>query len=146
MKVNTKFFGELEAEEKDIISFEDGIPGFPELHNYLIVHDDSNEYFSYLQAVEDVNVCFVITSPFFIIPDYNVRISDDTVKKLEIQEENDVMLYCIISVPEDIKQMTANMKAPIVINVRNRKAVQEIIDDDSYSVKHKIIKEADASC
>ncbi len=146
MKVNTKFFGELEADEKDIISFEDGIPGFPDLKKYLMVYDDKNEHFNYLQAIDDKSVCFIITSPFFIIPDYSMDISDDSVKKLGIEEDKDVMLYSIVTIPEDIKQMTANMKAPLVVNVKNRKALQEVLDNERYSIKHRIVKEADASC
>lgn len=146
MKVNTKFFGELEADEKDIISFEDNIPGFPDLKEYLMVYDNKNEHFNYLQAIDDINVCFIITSPFFIIPDYSMDISADSVNKLEIEEDKDVMLYSIVTIPEDIKQMTANMKAPLVVNVKNRKALQEVLDDERYSIKHRIVKEADASC
>ncbi|HYF84384.1 MAG TPA: flagellar assembly protein FliW [Clostridia bacterium] len=146
MKVNTKFFGELEADEKDIISFEDNILGFPDLKEYLMVHDNKNEHFNYLQAIDDINVCFIITSPFFIIPDYSMDISADSVKKLELEEDKDVMLYSIVTIPEDIKQMTANMKAPLVVNVKNRKALQEVLDDERYSIKHRIVKEADASC
>jgi flagellar assembly factor FliW len=146
MKVNTKFFGELEAEEKDIIIFENGILGFPDLKRYLMVYDDRNEYFNYLQAIEDVNVCFIITSPFFVLPDYSIDISGDSVKKLGIEEEKDVMLYTIVTIPEDIKQMTANLKAPLVVNLKNRKALQEVLDDERYSIKHRIVKEADASC
>jgi len=146
MKVNTKFFGEFDAEEKDIITFEDGIPGFKELKKYLMIYDESNEYFNYLQAVDDKNVCFIITSPFFLIPEYSIDISCDIVKKLEIEEEKDVMLYSIVTIPEDMKQMTANMKAPLIINVKNRKALQEVIDEEKYSVKHRIVKESDASC
>lgn len=146
MKVNTKFFGELEAEEKDIITFEDGILGFPDLKEYLIIYDNSNEYFSYLQAVEDKDICFIIISPYLVIPDYSADISDDSVKKLVIEEEKDVILYSFITIPEDMKLMTANMKAPMIINAKNRKAVQEVMDNDKYSIRHRIIKEADASC
>ena len=146
MKVKTRFLGELEAEEKDIITFEDGILGFSNLKKYLMVYDESNQCFNYLQAMEDVNVCFIITSPFFVIPDFSIDINGDSVKKLGIEEEKDVMLYSIVTIPEDVKQMTANMKAPLVVNLKNRKALQEVLDDDRYTVNHRIVKEADASC
>jgi flagellar assembly factor FliW len=146
MKVNTKFFGELEVEEKDIITFEEGIPGFSDLNKYLMFHDDNNEYFEYLQAVENGNVCFIIISPFLIMPDYSIDLSNDIVKKLGVEEEKDVVLYSIVTIPEDMTKMTANLKAPLIINAKNRKAIQEVIDEEGYSIKHRIIKEADASC
>lgn len=146
MKVNTKFFSELEFEEKDIITFDDGIPGFPDLKNYIIIYDNSNQYFSYLQAVDEKNVCFIITSPFNIMPDYSVEITDDLAKKLEVEDEKDIILLSIVTIPEDMRQMTVNMKAPLLVNLKKKKALQELMDDERYQIKHRIVKEADASC
>lgn len=146
MKINTKFFGELEVDEKDIIAFGEGILGFPKLNEYFMIYDGSNEYFNYLQAIDDKNVCFIITSPFLIAPDYSIDINDEIIEKLEIKEEKEVMLYSIVTIPEDVKLMTANLRAPLIINARNRKGLQEVIDNECYLVRHRIVKEADASC
>ncbi len=145
MKVITKFFGELEVQDKDIINFEEGIPGFREYANYALIHDADTD-FSYLQSVDDMSVCFIIVPPAIIVGTYDIEISEATVEKLGIDSEEDVSLYAILNIPENMKNMTANLKAPIVINGKSRKGKQEILDDERYQIKHKVIKEADASC
>lgn len=145
MKISTKFFGELEVQDKDIINFEDGIPGFKEHNRYALIHDGDSD-FSYLQSVDTQNICFIVIPPAVIVRNYDIEVSEDTVEKLEIDKEQDVSLYAILTVPEDIDNMTANLKAPIVINRKNNKGKQEILDDDRYEIKHKVIKEAGASC
>ncbi|WP_372999318.1 flagellar assembly protein FliW [Lutispora sp.] len=145
MKVSTKFFGELEVQDKDIVFFEDGIPGFKEHSRYALIHDGESD-FSYLQSVDTQNICFILVPPAVIIGNYDIEVSEDTVEKLEIEKEEYVSLYTILTIPEDINNMTANLKAPIVINMKNNKGKQEILDDDRYEIRHKVIKEADASC
>ncbi len=145
MKVSTKFFGELEVQDKDIINFAEGIPGFKELTKYALIHDEGTD-FSYLQSVDNKSVCFIIVPPALVVGNYDIEICEDTVEKLEIDKEEDVLLYAILTIPDDLNKMTANLKAPIIINRKNGKGKQEILDDDRYEIKHKVIKEADASC
>lgn len=145
MKVSTKFFGELEVQDRDIISFKEGIPGFKELVKCALIHDSDTD-FSYLQSVDNKSVCFIIIPPAAIVGNYDIEISEDTVEELEISNEEDVSLYAILTVPEDINKMTANLKAPIIINIKNGQGKQEILDDERYEIKHRVIKEAGASC
>ncbi|MGE5632533.1 MAG: flagellar assembly protein FliW [Caulobacteraceae bacterium] len=145
MKIATKFFGELEVQDKDIISFQGGIPGFKEYGRYALIHESDTD-FSYLQSVDNKYVCFIMVPPAIIIGDYNIDISEECVEELEIERTEDVSIYAILTIPEDIKNMTANLKAPVIINMKNGKGKQEILDDARYEIKHRVIKEADASC
>jgi flagellar assembly factor FliW len=145
MRISTKFFGELEVQDKDVITFRDGIPGFKEHIRYALIHDMDSD-FSYLQSVDDKSVCFIIVPPAVIVGNYDIEISEAAVEELNIDNEEDISLYTILTVPEDISSMTTNLKAPIIINRRNNKGKQEILDDDRYEIKHKVIKEAGASC
>lgn len=144
MQIDTKYFGLIEIQEKDIIEFREGIPGFLNLKKYALMHD--NSCFSYLQSLENKHVCFVVISPAIIMENYDIMICEDTVNKLEIKKPKDVAVFAIINIHEDAKDITANLKAPIIINASNRTGRQEILDDSRYDVRHKIIKEADASC
>lgn len=138
MQINTKFIGSIEVDEKDIIYFEYGIPGFHELHKFALLPMEENPALHYLQSIEDENICFVLVNPFTLLADYEIDISEDTVQELSIEAPEDVSLYSILTIPEDIKEMTANLSAPIVINSANKKAVQEILNTDKYSIKHRV--------
>ncbi|MHB1392775.1 MAG: flagellar assembly protein FliW [Clostridia bacterium] len=144
MQIDTKYFGLIEIQEKDIIEFKEGIPGFLNLHKYALMHDAS--CFNFLQSLDSKDVCFVVISPAVIMENYDILISEDTVNKLEIKKPEHVAVFAIINIHEDMKDITANLKAPIIINASNRTGRQEILDDSKYDVRYKITKEADASC
>ena len=143
MIIKTKFFGEIEISEKDVVTFDEGIPGFLDLHSFAVVNDGDDTYISYLQSLNEEKVCFIMMPPVFIEKDYDIEISDSVVKKLKIEKPEDVKLYTILTVPGNFKDTTANLKAPIVVNSRNNKAIQEILDDERYSIRHRIVKESD---
>ncbi len=143
MIVKTKFFGELEISDKDVLIFDEGLPGFQDMRRYAVINDGDNPYISYLQSLEKSNICFIMIPPVFALKDYDIEISDSTVKKLGIEKPEDVKLYAILTIPGSFKDATANLKAPIVVNVNNNKAVQEILDDERYSIRYRIVKESD---
>lgn len=140
MIVNTKFLGDMEIDEKDIINFEYGLPGFKELHRFTLLPVEGNPTLNYMQSIEEAAVCFITINPFLIVEDYEVDISEETVEKLGISKAEDVRLFSILTIPEDIKQITANLQAPIVLNSTNNKAFQEILNNDKYSVKYKLYR------
>jgi len=100
---------------------------------------NSGSPFKWLQCVDDPMLAFAIANPFLLKPDYDVKLSDEVVEHLEIKKEVDVAIYTIVVVPEDITKMTMNLKAPLVINVRNKKGVQAILDTEEYSIRHHIM-------
>lgn len=138
MLTNTKFLGNIEVEQKEIISFKNGLPGFYELHDFVLLPVEGNEALKYLQSIEESKVCFILMNPFFIIENYDVEIGEETVEMLEIKKPDDVCLYSILTITDNIKDITANLTAPIVINTANNKAAQEILSDSRYTVKHKL--------
>jgi flagellar assembly factor FliW len=140
MLINTKFLGEIEIEEKDIISFQHGLPGFLELQKFALLAVEENPSLVYMQSLEETNICFIVTSPFLVLEDYQIDISEEAVQNLQIEKSEDVNLFVILTIPENMKDMTANLMAPIVINSTNNKAIQEIVSDDKYSIKHKLFR------
>ncbi|MFA7573353.1 MAG: flagellar assembly protein FliW [Lutispora sp.] len=137
MKTKTKFFGETEIDENQIISFMEGIPGFPEQKQYIILRDEDSD-FIFLQSTEEQNLCFITLPPAAIVGDYSFDLSQETVKKLELKNPEDAMILSILNIPEDFKKMTANLRAPIVINIKNNKGIQELLSDENYNMKHQV--------
>lgn len=138
MLINTKFLGQIEIEEHAIISFKNGLPGFPEIHRFVLLTMEENPSLYYFQSIEQEPLCFIVTSPFAIIEDYEADVSEETVEELEIKNPEDVNLYVILTIKADAKNITANLLAPLVINNSNNKATQEILNGEKYSVRHKL--------
>lgn len=144
MKVNTRYFGEVEIEDDKIVTFEKGIPGFEEYTKYTILYDIKEEgeaFFSWLQCVTEKDLAFPIVNPFRVDKEYNPVVEDALLEKLGEFETEDLAVFLLATVPDDIKKATVNMKAPLVINTRNNKGMQIIVENNDYEVKHVILKD-----
>jgi len=142
MKLNTKHFGEIDIDEKGIIEFDEGIPGFETAKKYVLLGtEDEESPFRWLQSVDKPELAFAIVDPFAIKEDYDIEISDEIIQKLWIEKLEEVLVYSIVVVPEDMTKMSMNLKAPVIINTCNRKGAQVVLDTDAYSVRHYILDE-----
>lgn len=139
MKFDTTRFGELEIDEEDIIHFSFGLPGFEQEKNFVLIPYDENSPFFFLQSIQTKELAFLVLSPFVFFPGYNFELDDAVLEELVIASENDVAVYSILTVRGgDIKQMTANLLAPIIINSKNKRAKQVVLDDTQFTTKHNV--------
>ena len=143
MILSTKNFGEIEVAEQDVIEFEYGIPGFENMTKFVILGktDDEDSPFLWLQSAQNKNLAFVIMSPRDLVPDYEVEIDSFTASLLKFKDENDALIYSIVTVPEDISKISINLKAPIVINAKNNRGCQVVLENEKYRFKHIITEE-----
>ncbi|MFR1200688.1 MAG: flagellar assembly protein FliW [Clostridium sp.] len=122
------------------IKFKKGILGFEHLYTFILKElEDSN--FKMLQSLEDEKISFVLISPFDIVSDYEIKLGNETVERIEVDTANDVSIFSLVTLNSDIKKITANLKAPIVINVKKNLGEQIIVDKEKYKIKHPLIKE-----
>lgn len=138
MRFETKYFGEVEVEENKIIDFEDGLPGFENRHKFVILNNYDTEEpvpFMWLQSVDDPELAFVISIPFFLRPDYELEIPESTVEKMEITSPEDVGVYAICKISGRVEDMMFNLRNPIVVNAKNHKGAQLILNDVRFSSK-----------
>ncbi|MGE5472844.1 MAG: flagellar assembly protein FliW [Ignavibacteriales bacterium] len=142
MILKTKHFGNVEINEEDIITFSKGIPGFEGSKKFVILHkiEDDNP-FKWLQSVDDGNVAFVIINPQSFKEHYEVKIEQGVLDELETENLKDVLVYSIVTIPEEVSKMTANLRAPVLINAKKNKGMQLVLDDERYGVKHGILDE-----
>ena len=144
MVIETRDFGTVEIEDEKMIHFPEGIPGFDEYKDYVILYDndgEKQELFSWLQCATEQSLAFPIVNPFQIMENYNPMIEDDLLKPLGEFTDDDLMVFLLVTVPSDVKKTSANMKAPILINTLNRRAMQVIVENDDYEIKHMLIEE-----
>ena len=138
-RVNTVRFGEIEVEEDKIVHFEAGIPAFEEEHEFLIIPYDEESPYVFLQSLSTPDLAFLMTMPFVFFPDYEFEIDDDVMAKLGIKEQEELLIYTIITMPGGrVEDMTANLMAPVVVNTTNMQARQVVLDRSRYNTKHRL--------
>lgn len=142
MLVETKYFGQIDLNEEKIITFSNGIMGFENYKRYTLLYDmdDDKDKFtvSWLQSLDEPEFALPVVNPYHIKPDYNPTVEDEILKTLgEFNEENLVLLLSL-TVPSDVTKMTANLKAPFIINSDTRKGIQLIVENQDYEIKYNI--------
>jgi flagellar assembly factor FliW len=139
MKIITKLFGEIEVDDDKLICFPQGIIGFPDLKDFLLVHDSESEGgIRWMQSIQEPAFAMPVIDPLIVMPDYNPCIEDDLLTPLGKMTDENTLVLVTITVPHEIENMTVNLKAPIIINGENRIANQIIAEDDKYVVKFPI--------
>lgn len=140
MKAATRLFGEIEIDESKIITFEDGIIGFPDMKKFTLIFDEEKEgrpSISWLQSMDEPEIAFPVMDPLFVCETYNPSVEDELLKNLGTIKEDNLYVLVTVTVPQNIKELAVNLKAPIVINTDTRKASQIIVEDD-LPVKYRI--------
>lgn len=141
MKIHTRIFGEIEIAEEKIITFENGIIGFPDLKRFALLHDEArgtDAGIRFLQSIEEPGFAMPVMDPLIVKPDYNPEVNDELLAAAgEITPENLVVLVTV-TIPKDLTKMTVNLQGPFVINAEERKACQVIVEGQDYPVKFPV--------
>jgi len=138
-KITTTRFGEIEEDEGKIVHFAAGLPAFEDEHEFIIIPYDEESPYVFLQSVTTPDLAFLMAIPFIFFPDYEFRLEDDVLESLALERQEDLLLYTLLTIPgSDIREMTANLLAPIVINSRTNEGRQIVLDKSSYRTKHKL--------
>ncbi len=144
MEIETKRFGTLEIDEREIISMVDPIIGFPHAHRFVLLDHKTKSGptpFKWLQSVDDPALAFVLLPAQLVEPTYRVTMTKEEAQKLKISEPTDAEVWTILVIPpKEPKKMTANLKAPVVINTKEKLGKQLVLVDSEYSTKHRVFK------
>lgn len=119
-----------------VIRFERGIPGFLDEKEFIYQMENEESPFGYLQSVKTDQLSFIVTSPFVFFADYAVELPVETIKRLQIESQEDVAILTIITLRGELSTATTNLLAPIVINLKNLQAEQFIQEGTSYTTRH----------
>lgn len=137
MKIATKFLGEIEIEEQDILTFEHGLLGLENEKNFVLLPIDAELPLAILQSVDNVEIGFVVAYPFAFKKDYSFDISEDDRNQLQIGKEEDVLTYSIVTMKETFQDSTINLLAPLIINMDKKCGKQIVLQDNkSYPLRY----------
>ena len=141
MLAKTKFFGEVELDDDKILEFPDGIIGFEGYKKYAILYDEEKDdemRISWLQSLDEPALALPVVNPLMLIAEYSPMIEDELLKPLGNPADEDLLFLLAHTVPSDMTKVTANMKAPFIVNVATGKGVQLIVDNEDYPVKFNV--------
>lgn len=141
MQIDTKYIGTVEVEEEQLITFEHGIPAFEDETTFMVHPFEEGTPFFVLQSVQTVEIAFILVNPFEFVQNYKVKLSDSTLKALDIKKQEEVATYVMLTVKEPFVETTANLQGPVIINVTNNKGKQILLSESNYTTKHTIFKE-----
>lgn len=139
MLVKTRHFGEIDLDENKIIHFTDGILGFENCKNYTLLYDNEGEErpdISWLQSLEEPALAIPVISPFVLKEDYNPEVEDELLNPLGDLNNDNIVVLVSITVPSDITRMSANLKAPFILNADTRKGCQIIVENSEYEIQY----------
>jgi flagellar assembly factor FliW len=135
-------FGECSYVDSDVIEFPWGLPGFATLRRWLPLNVESHPSFIWLQSLDDPAVALPTADPWMIFEDYDPKLPAYAFTSLEIREATDFTTLCVVVVTKNAEEMTMNL---IVVNLRNRKGRQIMLDNASYSARERIPRKIEAS-
>src|SRR3954465_10443486 len=138
MEIQTSRFGPVTIQTEDILEFAEGILGFNDLRRFVLLDDPNDEIFAWLQSCEVPAVAFPILEPELFTTGYKVTLARNDLEALQLKNTEGSRNYAIITIPEDVTQMTANFKAPIIINIQKRLARQCVLQDNNLAIREPI--------
>jgi flagellar assembly factor FliW len=140
VKVRTKAYGTIEVEERQRIVFPQGLFGFEDLRDYVLL-DAERQPFYWLQSIEKEQVAFVLVNPFLIRPDYELSVGNEELVDIGIDSPERALVFTIVTIPADGGPMTVNLQGPLTINRDTREGKQAILNDSRWKTKHDVMAE-----
>jgi len=138
--------GEIEIEEKDIVIFKQGIPGFEFLKKFAVIALEDTKPIEWLVSLEDKEVSLPVIDPWLVRYDYHLDIPKNIVDFLKISNQEKVFILTIVRIPgSQPETMTVNLAAPIIINLENNLALQYIPEKSEYKLRHSLKEELERS-
>jgi flagellar assembly factor FliW len=142
LKVATTRFGAVEVPAERMLVFPHGMVGFPELHRYVMLRHREGSPFHWLQSVDHPDLAFVLASPLVFDPGYQVVLGNTESQLLQSSDAQHLQVWVVVTIPQgEPEKLTANLKAPVVINLENRLAAQVILDDPRFPLRQPLRKQ-----
>ena len=128
------------AVDSQELYFENGLPGFPDAHRFILVRwGEEDSPFSLMHSVEHDGLEFVVVPPMVFFPDYAPEVDDSTVARLELQTADDALLLTVVTLGEKPTDATANLMGPIVVNRHSRRAAQAVLASSGYELRTPLV-------
>ena len=137
LKLQTKYFGEIEYEAGDTLHFPEGLFGFEAEERFLLLpFEGSGGGMLCLQSVKTPALAFVVLDPFALNPDYAPELEPGDLRRFGVEEAGDLGFYVLCAVKNTVSASTVNLKCPLVVHPKTREARQVIME--RYEMRHPL--------
>lgn len=135
-------FGTIDFGPSDVIFFKTGLIGFPDLHEFVLISHKENSPFRWLQSIQEPGMAFLCALPQHFVAEYNPKLPNGVISELNLGAETERFLLSTASIPcGKPDDMTLNLAAPILVNAETQSALQFVLEDEAYTVKHRVFTE-----
>lgn len=138
MVIKTSRFGLVELKSDDVLTFSEGLLGFQDLRQFVLLDDPNDDIFAWLQSCELPSVAFPVLEPEIFGHKYIISLNRTDQEAIQLKADQAIAYLNIITIPDDPTLMTANIKAPIVINLDKKLARQCVLQDNNLAIKEPI--------
>ena len=139
MKLQTKYFGQIDYEAEDVVAFSAGLFGFEEEHEFLLLPFEGGAgSLLCFQSIHTPALAFVAMNPFALLPDYNPVLQPQELKELGVSGSQELAFYVLCVVKKPVSDSTVNLKCPVAIHPETRTARQVILETDVYEMRHSL--------
>lgn len=139
MELETTRFGQLDIAPESVITFTQPIIGFQQYRRFVLLPGPSH-YLTWLQSVEAGELAFILMDPKAAMPDYRVDLNSNELPELGVNSVDELEVYTLVVVPKDPAQVRTNLKAPILVNPKQRLAKQTILDRSTYPIQYPLAR------
>ena len=138
MEIVSSRFGVLNVDDERIITFTKGLLGFPGKAKFALIQTNEENYFFWLQSIEDPNLAFVVTDPATFFKDYEVPLREETQLELELSDPEAAQVLVICNKVGD--WLTGNLLGPIVVNVALQLAAQVVLTEKKWTTRQPLLQ------
>ncbi|MBE1555011.1 flagellar assembly protein FliW [Sporosarcina limicola] len=138
MRIQTKFFGDVELYLDQRWTFPKGIPGFEDEKEFALLPIENNSTFQVLQSTTDRDIALIVANPYLLVENYSFDIDEPTIELLTIKEAEDIFVLAVLTLKDPFETSTINLQAPVIFQSKSKTAKQMLINDTAFSIRHTI--------
>jgi flagellar assembly factor FliW len=143
-RTQTKFFGAVDYDADSVFHFPSGLPGFEDNRDFVFLRVSQSEPLMFLQSLSSRNLCFVLLPILVADPNYRLNLTPEELFDLDLPAERepligeDILCATLICVAQG-EVPTANLMAPVVVNLQKHIGMQVIHGESGYSHRHPLL-------
>ena len=147
---DTQNFGRISYDTAATLEFPVGLPGFEQRRLFLALSFPDSKPLIFLQNLEDGGLCFPTMPVLAVDPQYRLEIGPEDRACIgftpgeAVRIGQEVLCLAILSLREE--GPTANLLAPVVVNLVSRQAVQAVAPNSHYSHQHVLVPDEAPVC